>query len=55
LQEAWKAFGPEGFRFAVLEILEYAEEGTRATDYAKELKLLEAMVMETCSDQFTKV
>ena len=55
LQEAWKTFGAEGFRFAVLEVLEYAEEGTRAPDYAKELKLLEAMVMETCSDQFTKV
>ena len=46
LQETWTKSGPEGFRFAVLEALEYAKEGTGAVDYAKELKLLQAMVIE---------
>ena len=55
LQEAWKTFGPEGFRFAVLEVLEYAEEGTGTPDYGKELKLLEAMVMENQAAPFFKV
>ncbi len=44
LQQDWNTFGEENFRYEILSVLEQKEGD--ATDYAKELKVLEAMYKE---------
>lgn len=45
LQQDWNTYGEENFRYEILSVLEQ-KEGDTATDYAKEVKVLEAMYKE---------
>ncbi|MCX6248019.1 MAG: GIY-YIG nuclease family protein [Bacteroidetes bacterium] len=44
LQKEWKEFGPESFRYEIIEEIKQTED--KPVDYDKEIKALEEMILE---------